>query len=491
MIAIGYMLLASFGNNTVVVGLACNPTAPASMQVSVGPGAIVSPNVIETTPFGSLPADTTDALVKMGINIASTLYTLTAPTTAGQSQNYLVQVSFSEADDTPATLTYYNSLNPAQPFTGPANSGTPQNTRRAQRANLQIVVGTPANTGSQVTPPVSSGWVGLYVISVAYGATAITAQNVSAYPNAPFLAAFLSSHHGGIPGQAPKINLASEVQGILALANLPANVLTGSFPAVRTQVTSALTLYVNPTTGNDSNNGLATTTALATINKAWAILQDKYDHNGFNPTIQLANGTYAQAAISGSLVGASGASLIGNAGSPSSVVIAGTTGPALYITLTPLLISGFTVTATGTSELGNNLGYGLLVGTSGIVTQIGPIALGAGENQLTASNGGVYYINGQTISVVAGGTSSLVALNGGILDVSGGTVAVSGTQTFTQFANADALANIIAVSATFTGTVTGVKYSSAANAIIQTNGAGANYFPGSSAGTTSNGGLYI
>jgi hypothetical protein len=110
---------------------------------------------------------------------------------------------------------------------------------------------------------------------------------------------------------------------------------------------------------------------------------------------------------------------------------------------------------------------------------------------LTASNGGVYYINGQTISVVAGGTSSLVALNGGILDVSGGTVAVSGTQTFTQFANADALANIIAVSATFTGTVTGVKYSSAANAIIQTNGAGANYFPGSSAGTTSNGGLYI
>lgn len=221
MVAVGYALQASYGGNTVFVGLACAPTAPSSMSVTVGPGAVISANVVETTPFGSLLADTTDPLIKMGINTTSNTFTLTAPTTAGQSQNYLIQCSFSEADDTPATLVYFNSLNPTQPYSGPSNSGTPQNTRRAQRANLQIKVGVPANTGTQITPPVDSGWNGLYIITVAYGQTSITGTSISTYPSAPFLAAFLSSHHGGVPGQAPQINLASEVQGILPTANLP------------------------------------------------------------------------------------------------------------------------------------------------------------------------------------------------------------------------------------------------------------------------------
>jgi hypothetical protein len=221
MIALGYALQAAYGSNTVFVGLACQPTSPASMSITIGPGAVISPSVIETTAFGSLPSDTTDPLVKCGINIVATTFTLTAPTSSGQSQNYLVQGTFSEADDTPATLTYFNTLNPNQPFSGPANSGTPQNTRRAQRANLQIKVGVPANTGTQVTPPVDQGWNGLYIVTVNFGQTAITSAAISTYPNAPFLAAFLNSHHGGVPGQAPKINLGTEVQGILSSANLP------------------------------------------------------------------------------------------------------------------------------------------------------------------------------------------------------------------------------------------------------------------------------
>lgn len=224
MIALGYSLQAHVGQNTVFFGLPCQPTAPASMQVTIGSGAVIAPNVIEATPFGLLPADTSDALVKMGINIASTTFPLTAPTTPGQSQNYMIQGSFSESDDSPATLTYFNSLNANQPFSGPANSGTPQNTRRAQRCNLQIKPGTPANTGTQVTPPVDTGWFGLYVITANFGQTAITSSAISTYPGAPFLAAFLSGHHGGVPGQAPKIDLANEVQGILGLANLPTGV---------------------------------------------------------------------------------------------------------------------------------------------------------------------------------------------------------------------------------------------------------------------------
>ncbi len=262
MIAIGYALQAAYGQNTVFFGLACQPTAPASMQVTVGPGGVIAPNVIETTPFGSLPADTTDPLVKMGINIATSAFTLTAPTTAGQSQNYLIQGAFSEADDTPATLTYFNSQNPNQPFSGPANSGTPQNTRRAQRANLEVKVGVPANAGTQVTPPVDTGWYGLYVITVAYGQTAITSASITTYPNAPFLSAFLSSHHGGGPGQAPKINLATEVQGILSAGNLP------------NAVGSSLSYAGNPNghvAGTAANGGSATPPTMCwdTVDNEW------------------------------------------------------------------------------------------------------------------------------------------------------------------------------------------------------------------------------
>ncbi len=46
----------------------------------------------------------------------------------------------------------------------------------------------PANAGSQVTPAVDTGWVGLYVITVNYGQTQITAANIAVYPGAPFIA---------------------------------------------------------------------------------------------------------------------------------------------------------------------------------------------------------------------------------------------------------------------------------------------------------------
>jgi hypothetical protein len=44
---------------------------------------------------------------------------------------------------------------------------------------------------------------------------------------------------------------------------------------------------------------------------------------------------------------------------------------------------------------------------------------------------------------------------------------------------------------TFSGASTGPRYQSNGNATIFVNGAGATYLPGSTAGTTSNGGLYI
>ena len=187
LIALGYLVQATLGSNTVVDGLACAPTSPASMSVTVGPGSITTLTTIDPLAYGALPADNTDPLVKMGINTTPTSFTLTAPTSSGESIAYLIEASFLESDTDPVILPYYNAANPAQPYSGPSNSGAAQNTARIERVQLQVKSGAPAPTGTQATPPVDSGWFGLYVITVAYGATSITAANIETLPTAPFI----------------------------------------------------------------------------------------------------------------------------------------------------------------------------------------------------------------------------------------------------------------------------------------------------------------
>lgn len=187
MIALGWMLQAMFGTNTGIAGLPCTPTIPASMTVNVGPGAIWAQQVIDQNNFGSLAPDASP-LMKMGIlpEGAATSFTLTAPVNSGQSINYLVEAAFQEADTDPVVLPYVNPANPSQPYSGPSNSGTAQNTVRAQTVQLQLKAGTPANTGTQTTPAVDNGYVGLYVITVNYGQTTVVAADIVEFPGAPF-----------------------------------------------------------------------------------------------------------------------------------------------------------------------------------------------------------------------------------------------------------------------------------------------------------------
>lgn len=187
MTAIGSVLHAALGASTIVDGLACQPTVPASLSVSIGPGSITQLGVLDTLSYGSLAADTADQIVKMGINLATTSFAITPPTTSGQSIIYLIEASFSESDTTPVVLPYVNAANPSQPYSGPANSGTAQNTQRIQRVQLQLKAGSAANTGTQTAPAVDSGWSGLYLITVNNGQSTITAANIVVHPAAPFL----------------------------------------------------------------------------------------------------------------------------------------------------------------------------------------------------------------------------------------------------------------------------------------------------------------
>ncbi len=187
MVALGYLAQAILGSNTVVDGLACSPTAPASLTVTVAPGSVTQLTIVDMLAYGSLPADTTDPLLKQGVNLTATSFTLAAPTTSGQAINYLIQATLLESDTNPVVLPYYNAANPAQPYSGPNNSGVAQNTSRIQRVQLQLKAGAAANTGSQTTPPIDSGWVGLYCVTVSYGQTAIGAANIAQLSTAPFL----------------------------------------------------------------------------------------------------------------------------------------------------------------------------------------------------------------------------------------------------------------------------------------------------------------
>ncbi len=187
MVALGYLAQLMLGTSTVVDGLECVPTVPASLNVTVGPGSITQLSVVDTLAYGSLAADSTDQLVKMGINLASSSFTVIPPGTSGQAANYLIQAALQEADTMPVVLPYYNASNPSQPYSGPTNSGVSQNTLRTRKVQLELKAGAPAAAGAQVTPPVDNGWVGLYIVTVAYGQTAISASSITVVPNAPFL----------------------------------------------------------------------------------------------------------------------------------------------------------------------------------------------------------------------------------------------------------------------------------------------------------------
>jgi hypothetical protein len=197
MIALGYLAQAVLGTGPIVEGLACVPTSPSSMTITVGPGTISQLSVVDMLSYGSLPADPTDPLLKLGINITSTNFTLAAPTTSGQSVNYLIQVAFQESDINPVVLPYYNAAQPSQPYSGPANSAAAQNTLRTQCVEIEIKSGTPAISGTQTIPPVDSGWTGLYVITIAYGQTSVTVASISVLPTAPFLSWKLPSLRPG------------------------------------------------------------------------------------------------------------------------------------------------------------------------------------------------------------------------------------------------------------------------------------------------------
>jgi hypothetical protein len=250
MIALAKQSLLLTGNAIVIHGLNCTPTSPASLVVNIGAGSIYSLQNIDSTAYSSLPADTTHSIPKQGLVLNAQTFTLTAPTTSGQSINYLIQAIYQDVDTGSTVLPYYNAANPSVAWSGPANSGSAQNTVRAGVCSVTVKTGVAATTGMQSTPTPDSGYVGAWVITVANGQTAITSTSIALAPNAPFL---------------PSSGLVAGIQNsalTYAIDTGSANAYTVSYSPPVTQLIDGLVLSfkakaANTTTSTISVNGLS------------------------------------------------------------------------------------------------------------------------------------------------------------------------------------------------------------------------------------------
>jgi hypothetical protein len=179
MTALHALISATLGTVTALDGLGVTATTPPSMNIIVGQGSITLYGPLDGVAYGSLGTDITDSIVKMGVAVAPTTLTLTAPTTAGYAIVYLVEAGFAETDVKPVVLPYYNAANPVQPYLGPGNSGASQATVRQQTVTVQLKAGAEAPVGSTVVPPVDSGFVALATIMVLAGTTQVASGSVS------------------------------------------------------------------------------------------------------------------------------------------------------------------------------------------------------------------------------------------------------------------------------------------------------------------------
>lgn len=496
MLAIGGLARDVFSQlgSTVVAGLAAIQTSVPSLSIQIGPGRIYSLASADLTAVGSIPQDLT-LIAQQGFTAGQTITLI--PPSSGQSQWNLIQAQFSQVDairsndPNGGNTPFYNPANPSQPTTNTIN------TVRKAVCVLQVITGSAATTGSEAPPAPTTGWVPVYLIDLAGGQTQIATSQIllagpsvgtgvsSVYPGAPLLTGLLASHHGGVPGQAPKIKLGSEVQGTLPYANMS---------PVRTLLTSNLTLYVNNGTGSDTNAGTTPSLAFKTIQAAVNAIYHNYDFNGFTATISVANGAYAtQTTLVGLPVGMSSAiNIVGNTASPGSVTISVVNG-SCFVALQGayLSVSGVQMGSSGSAASG--FGF-CLSASNGALIQFGSINFGACSNaHMFASNGGSIFnlaSLGLNYTILGGSLTHMWSDSGATISASAAVVTITNTPGFgTAFALAQRCSTMQAVGATYSGAATGSRYAVSTNATL-TVGGSTTFFPGNAVGTTASGGIY-
>jgi hypothetical protein len=248
-------------------------------------------------------------------------------------------------------------------------------------------------------------------------------------------------------------------------------------------------IYYVRTDGADGNDGLADSAggAFLTIQKAVDVAAS-LDTGGYTITIQVGDGTYAGGVVLRNVPGfrAPGDLVIqGNGGTPSNVVISRTSG------------HGFL--GSGLSSVWRVRDLKIQTASSGNCIQVSRGTALEYDNLDfgTCATYHIYVEDGARVvclgnyTISGGAQIHWYVIAAAILRCQAKTLTLTGTPAFTQFVQSAYSAVVLGNNCTFSGSATGARYTAVANGVLGTNGGGASYFPGSTAGSVSTGGQYI
>lgn len=265
------------------------------------------------------------------------------------------------------------------------------------------------------------------------------------------------------------------------------------------RIASAPVLYVR-SDGNDANDGSANDAGHAFLTPEAAIKAGitRFSTGGTSLTVQLGMGGTYPAPSAPLFAPASSIIVRGDPANQSAYTIAGTGpnigggGSVVGVIAGRFVFSGLTISNTGGSTFNNNT----IGGSSGAGITC--------QNVTFASTGGSFgaHCAAGTASSVLIGTGCIITGNmayalqatpGGSVILGGPVLTVAGTPTFSQAFVSALGCGVVQVTggASISGSASGVRYFAGANGVINTSGAGANFFPGSTAGSTSTGGQYV
>lgn len=277
-------------------------------------------------------------------------------------------------------------------------------------------------------------------------------------------------------------------------------------------LTKNLTIYVSPTGSNtlDEGRGLTADKPFATLGYALQYISTTFNLYLYNVDIRMAAGVYPRDTISfPDYTTTSGTiRIFGASEDPDETIIGGIlcnrsgTFQLFDLTCKPVDDPNY--------QRAINCSAGMLYLTNITVDISETVVPGGGLGGLHTERAGTISIQagnenrprGVKIKVGDVKTSSLLSSGGGVLQFSadieivGDCIVDTATASTSNGGTIYALTSSLAYPGrhpviTANGTITGKRYQSIANGIINTNGGGAEFFPGSEAGRTSAGGQYI
>lgn len=260
--------------------------------------------------------------------------------------------------------------------------------------------------------------------------------------------------------------------------------------ASRTLLTANADFFVT-LLGNDATGTGSAGSPWATIQKAFNVLQASYDLAGFIAFIHVGAGTFAGATMSTSIPGATfGGGSVQIIGTGAGTIIQGASGQAALVAAGGGKFSVQSATIGGAGAYGLRANSGGGIGFSAVTFAAVSFAHIFIEYQGVAICTGNYTVSGSALAHFSlyGAGATLVNFAGPYVCTLVGTPAFAA-----GFARASDNAVLLAQNSwlTFSGAATGPRYNANANGTIDTNGSGASYFPGGSAGSVTNAGIYI